>query len=53
VSIVNQILSLKKSSQNDYNDAQVRECEKQIDEIVYRLYDLTPEEIKIVEGEIK
>ena len=51
VSIVNQILSLKKSSQNDYNDAQVRECEKQIDEIVYRLYDLTPEEIKIVEGE--
>ncbi|MEA2113152.1 MAG: TaqI-like C-terminal specificity domain-containing protein, partial [Patescibacteria group bacterium] len=50
VSIVNQILSFKKSSQNDYNDAQVRECEKQIDEIVYRLYDLTPEEIKIVEG---
>jgi len=29
----------------------VREYEKQIDQLVYKLYGLTPEEIKIVEGE--
>ena len=30
--------------------ARVREYEHQIDERVYKLYDLTDEEIKIVEG---
>ena len=29
----------------------VKEFEKQIDQMVYKLYDLTPEEIKIVERE--
>ena len=30
--------------------AQVKTLEKQIDQLVYKLYDLTPEEIEIVEG---
>jgi len=30
--------------------AKVRNLEKQIDQMVYKLYDLTPEEIVIVEG---
>ncbi len=30
--------------------AKVRNLEKQIDQMVYKLYDLTPEEIAIVEG---
>ena len=30
--------------------ATVRNLEKQIDQMVYKLYDLTPEEIAIVEG---
>ena len=29
--------------------AKVRDIEHQIDELVYKLYELTPEEIKIVE----
>ncbi len=31
--------------------AKVKECERQIDQLVYKLYELTDEEIKIVEGE--
>jgi len=50
VSIVNQILSLNKNSQTDHDYATIRECECQIDQLVYKLYDLTPEEIAIVEG---
>jgi len=30
--------------------AKVRDYEKQIDQLVYKLYALTPEEIKIVEN---
>ncbi|HHT9114991.1 MAG: hypothetical protein HY607_09050 [Planctomycetes bacterium] len=30
--------------------AKVRSLERQIDQMVYKLYDLTPEEIVIVEG---
>ena len=42
--------------QDDYLDnstkqAQVREYERQIDELVYQLYGLTTEEIRLVEGE--
>ena len=33
--------------------ARVKEYEKQIDQLVYKLYNLTPEEIKIVEGGTK
>lgn len=29
---------------------QVHECERQIDQMVYKLYGLTKEEIKVVEG---
>jgi hypothetical protein len=32
---------------------EVKEYEKQIDQLVYKLYDLTPEEIKIVENSVK
>lgn len=50
--LVDSILSLTKS--NDYFDDQpkvlkVKELEKQIDQFVYKLYDLTEEEIAIVE----
>ena len=36
--------------QNPAKQAQVKEYEKQIDRMVYELYGLTEEEIKIVEG---
>jgi hypothetical protein len=36
----------------DYG-TQVKEYERQIDQMVYELYDLTPEEIAIVEGTSK
>ena len=44
--IVNQILTIKRTTP----DADVSELEKRIDQIVYLLYGLTPEEIAIVEG---
>ena len=37
--------------QNIDRQAKARNLGKQIDQLVYKLYDLTPEEIKIVEGE--
>ena len=43
--IVNQILAAKRTDP----DADVSELENEIDQIVYLLYDLTPEEIAIVE----
>ena len=47
-----QILSITKD--DDYLDnpdkqAKVKRLEKEIDQLVYKLYELTPEEIKIVE----
>ena len=44
--LVNQILAAKHTNP----DADVSELENEIDQIVYLLYRLTPEEIKIVEG---
>ena len=44
--LVNQILAAQKKDPN----ADTSAPEKQIDEMVYTLYDLTPEEIAIVEG---
>ena len=44
--LVNQILATKHTNP----DADVSELEKKIDQIVYLLYDLTPEEIDIVAG---
>ena len=43
---VNQILALKKQNPSSDNSA----LENKIDQLVYALYDLTPEEIAIVEG---
>jgi adenine-specific DNA-methyltransferase len=43
--LVNQILSMKKQS----STADTTELENQIDQLVYQLYDLTPEEINIIE----
>ena len=53
VALVDKILAITKDA--DYPDnatkqAKVREYEKQIDQLVYQLYGLTDEEIKIVEG---
>ena len=53
INLVDQILSITKDS--DYLDnpdkqAKVKNFENQIDQLVYKLYDLTSEEIKIVEG---
>ena len=46
VSIVDKILSAKEKNP----EAATGELEKQLDEMVYKLYDLTEEEIKIIEG---
>ncbi|MBU4222331.1 MAG: hypothetical protein KKA10_12095 [Euryarchaeota archaeon] len=53
INLVDQILSLTNSP--DYLDslekkARVKTLENEIDQLVYKLYDLNPEEIKIVEG---
>lgn len=48
ITLVDQILSIK--AQNAKADTS--ELEKQIDELVYKLYDLTEEEIKIIEGNL-
>lgn len=53
ISCVERILSLTQSFdylQNLAKQMQVKDYEKQIDELVYQLYGLTDEEIKIVEG---
>ena len=44
--LVNQILDAKRTDP----DADVSELENEVDQIVYLLYDLTPEEIAIIEG---
>jgi len=49
VVIVDQILMLK----NQNKDADTKNLESQIDQLVYKLYDLTPEEIEIVENSLK
>ena len=43
--LVNQILKIKKQS----STADTTDFENQIDQLVYQLYDLTEEEIKIIE----
>lgn len=45
---VNQILELKKADPK----ANTSKLEKEIDFMVYKLYDLTDEEIMVVEGEV-
>jgi hypothetical protein len=53
---VNKILAITKDAdylQNPAKQTQVKEYERQIDRMVYELYGLTEEKIKIVEGEAK
>ena len=53
INIVSDILSLTQSEdylENPEKQAKVKEYERQIDQLVYELYGLTEEEIKIVEG---
>ena len=53
---VDQILAVKKQppsssfSNGEFKEADTSALEKQIDEMVYALYGLTPEEIAVVEG---
>jgi len=46
VSIVDQILSAKRKNA----EADISHLEQKIDQLVYKLYNLTDEEIKIIEG---
>ncbi len=55
--LVDQILAAKKQhtpqsplSRGEFKDADTSALERQIDEMVYELYGLTDDEIKIVEG---
>ena len=53
IEIVDSILSITQTDnylENPQKQAKVKECERQIDQLVYELYDLTKEEIKIIEG---
>ena len=53
---VNKILSLTQSEdylKNPQKQAKVKQYQRQIDQLVYKLYELTDEEIKIVEEELK
>lgn len=52
IQLVDQILSITKDAdylKNPDKQAKVQKLEKEIDKLVYDLYELTPEEIKIVE----
>ncbi|MEK6983033.1 MAG: TaqI-like C-terminal specificity domain-containing protein [Nanoarchaeota archaeon] len=52
IHLVNQILLFTKDTDyldNSTKQSKVKKLEKEIDQLVYRLYELTPEEIKIVE----
>ncbi|MBI4648548.1 MAG: Eco57I restriction-modification methylase domain-containing protein [Bacteroidia bacterium] len=55
ITLVDQILTITQSNdylQNEEKQAKVKEYEHRIDNMVYKLYDLTEDEIKIVEGKI-
>lgn len=54
IDLVDKILEITKDEDYPYNEdkkAQVRELEHQIDQLVYKLYGLTEEEIEIIENE--
>ncbi len=56
IDLVNKILAITRETDylnNPAKQAKVKEYEKQIDRMVYNLYDLTEEEIRIVEGNNK
>lgn len=53
IALVDQILAITKDadySTNSAKQAKVQDYQRQIDQLVYKLYDLTPEEIAIVEN---
>ena len=53
INLVDQILAMTKGEDyltNSSKQAKVKEYERQIDQMVYQLYNLTPEEIAVVEG---
>ncbi len=53
ISIVNKILPITKDEdyfQNPRKQAKLKELEREIDKLVYQLYGLTDDEIKIIEG---
>ena len=52
IELVDKILSITKDEylENPKKQAQVKEYDRQIDRMVYELYGLTEEEIRIVEG---
>ncbi|CAD6492788.1 MAG: hypothetical protein DIAAKJNI_00393 [Candidatus Argoarchaeum ethanivorans] len=53
VNLVNQILTITKDEDypdNPQKQTRVKTLENQIDQLVYKLYELTPEEMQIVEG---
>ena len=53
IDLVDKILAITKDDdylENPVKQEMVKEYERQIDQMVYKLYDLTEEEIKIVEG---
>ena len=53
IDVVDKILTITKEEgylTNSTKQANVKEYERQIDQMVYELYDLTPEEIAVVEG---
>lgn len=55
INLVDNILNITISADyfdNKENQAKVSELEYQIDQLVYQLYGLTPEEIVIIEGAI-
>ena len=55
-SLVNKILAITKDEdylQNHTKEKEVKEYERQIDQMVYELYNLTEEEIKIIETHSK
>ena len=52
INLVDKILAITKAKdylQSPNKQTQVQKYEKQIDQLVYKLYELTPEEIKIIE----
>ena len=54
ISLVDKILSITKDDdylENSTKQIKVKEYERQVDQMVYKLYGLTDDEIKIVEGE--
>ena len=56
ITLVDKILAITKDEdylQNPEKQAKVKALEQEIDQLVYKLYGLTEEEIKIVEGEAK